>query len=113
MAWFRKTGQTWKLAIFVVACWVGLGLFFLRRVLHVRLPALAALGSAVLGLALFIWFFVSVRCPYCGGRPIWFMASRMKLRSFDPGGMEHCPICRDTGDVRPVDPPLFSSFRRM
>jgi len=67
MAWFRRTGQTWKLVIFSLACWAGLG-------------------------------------PYCGG---------MKLASFDPGGLEHCPICRDTGDVRPVDPPLFSSFRRM
>ena len=107
MTWFRRTGQTWKLVIFSLACWAGLGLFF------VRLPMAAGLVSAFLGLGVFIWFFVSVRCPYCGGRPIWFMASRMRLASFDPGALEHCPICRDTGDVRPVDPPLFSAFRRM
>ncbi|HET9157263.1 MAG TPA: hypothetical protein VFN91_11390 [Myxococcaceae bacterium] len=105
MTWFRRTGQTWKLVIFTLTCWVALLSRFVSRGAHEV--------SLAVSFAVFVWFVVSARCPFCGGRPVWFMASRMNVADFDPGGLQRCPICRDTGDVLPVNPPLFSSYRRM
>jgi hypothetical protein len=107
MTWFRRTGQTWKLALstlFTLACVTLPYCHFADVWMDLLVP--------FVGIAGFVWFWVSVRCPECGGRPVWFMASRMDVSAYDPAGMERCPMCRDTGDVRPVDPPLFSPYRR-
>ena len=93
------------MAIFEIACSVGLFLIF------VRLPMMEEILSSVVLLLVSFWFFGSVRCPFCAGRPMWFMASRMDVGAFNPWVMEHCPICRDTGDVRPISSPLFSAYR--
>jgi hypothetical protein len=108
MTWFRRTGQTWKLVAFSLACAAAVLLHFLHFA-----DVLADILTPFLGLAVFAWFFVSVRCPLFQGRPIWFLDTRVAVGRFDPWGLQRCPICRDTGDVRPVDPPLFSAFRRM
>ena len=102
--WLRRTGQLWKLVVVAlgmmpISLWPFTGWFR-----DVRWTALAAVVLA--------WFFAAVRCPRCGGRPVWALATRVDFRQFDRrlfDAME-CPLCHD-GKEQP--PPLFDAYRRM
>jgi hypothetical protein len=108
MSWLRRTGQRWKLVVF----WLGmLGPWVLGRLGVSRFED----DWFVLALAVFVWFLFAVRCPRCGGRPVWALANGVDHRQFDRAllGARECPLCHDGVEQPPPPPPLFSAYRGM
>lgn len=68
--WLKRTGQTWKIAVFSVLILVGMALFgFFLAVVNgkvedgdVMYSAFAFMG---VGLAAFFWLVFAIRCPGC------------------------------------------------
>ena len=108
MPWLRWTGQTWKLLVL----WVGmLAPWALGRLGVFRLEELWFLPS----LVVFVWFLLAVRCPRCGGRPVWTLARSVDFRQFDRSLYEgtECSLCHDGAEQPPPPPPLFTAYRKM
>ena len=106
MPWLRRTGQMWKLPIF----WSGMfGPWVLGQIGVGIFPD----SWFLLSLAVFGWFLAVVRCPRCGGRPVWRLATKVEAAEFVPALLEaeRCPICHDGAEPPPSPPPLFSAFR--
>lgn len=100
-SWIATTGQRWKLAIFWLLFGGGLLLFagFIYA-LNSDAKSLSRVLDKVsvpLMVAGFVWLFLSLRCPRCGGRPAWWMVKRLDAREWYVvlAEMESCPICRD------------------
>ena len=108
MPWFRSTGQRWKLVVYCLGMLVPWGL----AVLHV---ARFEDDWFLFGLAVFVWFLFAVRCPRCGGRPVWALATGVDHRLFTQAllGARVCPLCHDGEEQPPPPPPLFSAYRGM
>ncbi|HEY6910078.1 MAG TPA: hypothetical protein VI356_11955 [Myxococcales bacterium] len=75
-AWLGKSGQTWKLIVFLAVVLLSLsGIVWSEVLLSSNAAgaefAAAIAGSCVLGLAAFTWFFRSVVCRACGRRVAW------------------------------------------
>lgn len=98
----RRTGQSARL-------WSGAGLlvagfalmlaagYLVGRISLTTFVAIVALGSIV-GIGGFAYLCVAVRCPRCGARWFWLMASKRREdpmnQAFRNGA---CPACGHTG----------------
>jgi hypothetical protein len=108
MSWLQRTGQRWKLGVFC------LGMFLPWALGHLGSVRFEADGW-MLSAGVFVWFMLAVRCPRCGGRVAWALATGVDHRRFAPEllGARECPLCRDGVEQPPAPPPLFSAYRRM
>ena len=77
MKWLRRTGQFWKLALFVPILWATLVLSVLAFSGIYRHPLVDLVNGVVFTIAL-LWFFRSIRCPLCGAAVGWKLLTRSK-----------------------------------
>jgi len=102
-SWISQSGQTWKLGVFYFLILAALFLLvaFIMTVNHVRvldnLDAIElALAFVVTAAVSMMWLCLSIRCPRCAHRPVWYI-----LRTAAAGNwlitlhtMEQCPSCK-------------------
>ena len=98
--WLGKSGQTWKLVVFLAVVLLSLtGIVWSELLLSSDGGAVkftvAIVGSCALGLAAFLWFFRSVVCNACGRRVAWMI---VRTQSFGAWltvllAAKSCPNC--------------------
>ena len=97
MSWLRQTRQAWKLRAFLGGVLGAIALFIAALAMEPGSPRfnLLLVVAAVLGAGSFAWFFVSVRCPSCRGRPALALLRAHKSSAWFPEliGLQECPIC--------------------
>ena len=102
MRFIRSTGQLWKFAILSVVTAAGgaaiLFQFELANLLHVDdvFVALVALAFVVFA---FVTMLITVRCPNCGLRLVWYSASKKDSRVWFTWlmSLDRCPACGCVG----------------
>jgi hypothetical protein len=58
--------------------------------------------AIISAVAAFAWFFMAIRCPACGGRPVWFFVRNKSAGAwlFDLVTTRVCPLCGDGGEEK-------------
>ncbi len=97
--WIVATGQAWKLYVALIG-FAGALICFTVAIFSLgweggRLLGMAGVG-VLLGLATFIWFSVTIRCPHCAAKLVWTMVTNRPHSSWmiDLAGLDSCPRCR-------------------
>jgi len=97
--WIVATGQAWKLYVAVAGFSGALGFmtaaFFSLATSGRLFMAFAACGI-FLGVATFVWFVATLRCPHCLAKLVWTMAVSRPHSSWviDLAALEDCPQCK-------------------
>jgi hypothetical protein len=57
------------------------------------------LAAVLVGVVAFAWFVLAIRCPACGGRPVWFFVRKRSAGTwlFDLVTTDVCPLCGEGG----------------
>jgi hypothetical protein len=96
--WLRRTGQTWKIAVFGVLVVVGLSLFALMiAAVNEKIEGEVAFAFAFVsvGFGAFVWLAAGVRCCRCGARPAWHLMRTAPHASWflELLALDRCPSC--------------------
>ena len=117
-SWIGKTGQGWKVIVFLVLAFADFCLFALGtwQANHpAKLPSfpldLVTLGLSFVGLGVltFAWLWFSIRCPDCRKRAVGQIAKNATLGNWFTTliTLVRCPHCGSSGEsprrVRPSD----------
>ena len=97
-----RSGQTGKFALGFVLVLVGGTVVFIAGLLIGRASsaqyALLTLLGVAIGLGGFMYLCVAIRCPDCGAKWIWLMASKRRGDPLHWGWQNAaCPVCRYIG----------------
>jgi hypothetical protein len=104
-AWWSRTGQTWKIFVFLGLTVVTLILFatFISVGVNGEPPRLW-IGPLFIAWATasFAWFFTTIRCGNCRGRVAWQIVKKVDVSSWfvQIYALERCPICGHDGKRR-------------
>lgn len=96
--WLIDTGQAWKLYV-ALAGFGGAVLCFTLAFFRLATGSGQFLGLAAsgifLGVATFLWFVATVRCPHCQARLVWNMVASRPHSSWliDLAALDRCPRC--------------------
>jgi hypothetical protein len=100
-SWLRRTGQRWKVRLFLFSVGTALG-SLVMLLLRVRVDVM---GSVTPGLALiasllgFPWLILSVRCPVCRRRVISEVFRKNPASWVEALiAMQGCPYCGSSGN---------------
>lgn len=105
-SWIIKTKQGWKVAVFFVLLFSGFATLILMILVINKVIQFSsfddfelALAPVGFGIAAFIWFCKSVRCPYCGYKPVWPILRKESADEWlrEIVLLQHCPSCQDKG----------------
>lgn len=101
--WLVRTNQVWKILIFHLLMFLA-SFIFITMILVINriwIPNIIGefelgLASIILGFGSLIWLSQSIKCPYCGYKPVWPIlksapASEWLARITK---LEHCPSCK-------------------
>lgn len=111
--WIGRTGQRWKLVIgFILFVLGGMALIAMivvtgaaNEVIGGRsredLIVLIGFALAAGGAGSFAWLLAAIRCPRCGSRPVWTLASKRGSSQWSTRllSLEACPTCGFDGVV--------------
>jgi hypothetical protein len=102
-SWIVSTGQSWKISVFLImmaAASLGFVIYFILLSSHAlsdeTLGPLVVM-SAMIGSSSMVWFFLSIRCRACGGRPAWTLVNNSAVSGWWIRLIQsaECPICHD------------------
>lgn len=101
--WLIKTNQIWKIYFFLILMFIAMmgfvamimvinGIWMPKSVSEFEL----AFSSITIGFGSLIWLSHSIKCPYCGYKPVGPMikSSNMNTWFVNITKLEHCASCK-------------------
>jgi hypothetical protein len=91
MKWLRQTGQRWKVLVFFVTLVPGV----VESMRWMSGPGDLKPLPIASGLLAFAWLFLSIKCPRCGARIAWRLATTAKATDWwtKLSDAENCAAC--------------------